>query len=64
MRERAKIAVDHLEQWLMARGLPAQEWRQEIVAEFEANRNERNFGAPQVVGDTREDDDAETRAIA
>ncbi|MFY9746743.1 MAG: hypothetical protein WA891_03495 [Acidobacteriaceae bacterium] len=56
--------VFHLERWLMARGLPAQAWRQEIVAEFAANRNERNFGAPQVVGDTREDDDAETRAIA
>lgn len=28
-------AVSHLEQWLEARGLPAHEWRQEIVAGFE-----------------------------
>jgi hypothetical protein len=28
-------AVDHLEHWLLARGLPAQEWRREIVAGLE-----------------------------
>ncbi len=26
----AADAVEHLEEWLMARGLPAQEWRKEI----------------------------------
>jgi TPP-dependent pyruvate/acetoin dehydrogenase alpha subunit len=29
-------AVGHLEQWLEARGLPAQAWRREILAEIEA----------------------------
>ncbi|MFZ0632084.1 MAG: thiamine pyrophosphate-dependent enzyme [Acidobacteriaceae bacterium] len=29
-------AVGHLEQWLEARGLPAQAWRREILAELEA----------------------------
>jgi pyruvate dehydrogenase E1 component alpha subunit len=57
-------AVVHLERWLMARGLPAQEWRQEIVAEFEANRVERSSGALHVADNAREDDDTETRAIA
>lgn len=36
--------VKHLEHWLMARGLPAQEWRREIVAEFETNRASEDQG--------------------
>jgi pyruvate dehydrogenase E1 component alpha subunit len=62
--EAGEDAVVHLERWLMARGLPAQEWRQEIVAEFEANSDKRSFAALHVAGDARADDDAETRAIA
>jgi hypothetical protein len=62
--EAGEDAVVHLERWLMARGLPAQEWRQEIVAEFEANSDKRSFAALYVAGDARADDDAETRAIA
>lgn len=46
-------AVEHLEHWLIARGLPAQEWRHEIVAEFEAHGGGRSLS-----------EGAETRAIA
>jgi TPP-dependent pyruvate/acetoin dehydrogenase alpha subunit len=31
----AEDAVEHLERWLEARGLPAHEWRREILAEVE-----------------------------
>jgi TPP-dependent pyruvate/acetoin dehydrogenase alpha subunit len=54
-------AVEHLEHWLMARGLPAQEWRREIVAEFGTRGSERNFGALHADGAGEE---PETRAIA
>lgn len=47
-------AVVHLEQWLTARGLPAQEWRRAIVAEFEGKDATHGFGGQA----------AETRAIA
>jgi hypothetical protein len=33
-------AVGHLEQWLEARGLPAQAWRREILAELQAAKGE------------------------
>jgi TPP-dependent pyruvate/acetoin dehydrogenase alpha subunit len=54
-------AVEHLEHWLMARGLPAQEWRREIVAEFDARDSELNFGAVHADGAGEE---PSTRAIA
>jgi pyruvate dehydrogenase E1 component alpha subunit len=57
-------AVVHLERWLIARGLPAQEWRQEIVAEFEANGVERRSGALHLAETASEGDETETRAIA
>ena len=38
---RSEDAVAHLEGWLTARGLPAEEWRREIVGEFEAQEDER-----------------------
>jgi pyruvate dehydrogenase E1 component alpha subunit len=53
-------AVVHLERWLMARGLPAQEWRQEIVAEFA----ERSSGTLHLAETASEGDETETRAIA
>jgi pyruvate dehydrogenase E1 component alpha subunit len=62
--EASEDAVVHLERWLMARGLPAQEWRQEIVAEFEANGVERRSGAPHLAEAASEGDETETRAIA
>jgi TPP-dependent pyruvate/acetoin dehydrogenase alpha subunit len=59
----AEDAVEHLEHWLIARGLPAQDWRREIVAEFEARDSERIFGA--LHGDrVGAGEEAETRAIA
>jgi TPP-dependent pyruvate/acetoin dehydrogenase alpha subunit len=54
-------AVEHLEHWLIARGLPAQEWRREIVAEFEARASELTFGALRA---DRVGEEVETRAIA
>ncbi|MGC2299390.1 MAG: thiamine pyrophosphate-dependent enzyme [Acidobacteriaceae bacterium] len=45
--------VEHLEHWLIARGLPAQQWRREIVAEFATQG-----------GSLSKDESAETRAIA
>lgn len=57
-------AVVHLERWLMARGLPAQEWRQEIVAEFEATGGGRSTVGLHLAESAGNGDDAETRAIA
>lgn len=37
-------AIEHLEEWLTARGLPAQEWRQEIVAGFKQRAGETAAG--------------------
>jgi Dehydrogenase E1 component len=48
-------AVEHLEHWLIARGLPAQEWRREIVAEFEAHGGGQSLS---------KNGSAETQAIA
>ena len=48
-------AVEHLEHWLIARGLPVQEWRREIVAEFETHGSGQSLS---------KDESAETRAIA
>jgi hypothetical protein len=53
-------AVVHLERWLMARGLPAQEWRQEIVAEFA----ERSSGTLHLAETASGGDGTKTRAIA
>jgi pyruvate dehydrogenase E1 component alpha subunit len=64
-------AVDHLEQWLTARGLPAVEWRRKIVAEFEADpigaarqSEEPAFGTRNTSDRVTEDEDTEARAIA
>lgn len=57
-------AVEHLEEWLIARGLPVQEWRREIVAAFETYSDEHGFGAQNAADRVIEDDDTETRAIA
>jgi pyruvate dehydrogenase E1 component alpha subunit len=64
-------AVEHLEEWLMARGLPAQEWRREILAEFDAapidaaRQNEESaFGARNGSDRATESEERETRAIA
>lgn len=64
-------AVEHLEEWLMARGLPAQEWRREILAEFDAapidadrQSKEPAFGARNESDRVAEDEDTEARAIA
>lgn len=51
--------VRHLEHWLTARGLPAQEWRRNVVAKFEANRHGTLIRS---IGDSNES--AEKRAIA
>ena len=63
-RSRAATAepLQHLEEWLTARGLPAQEWRKEIQRQFEAQDGGRTFGAENADGANRED--AEKRAIA
>ena len=66
---KSRNAVEHLEEWLMARGLPAQEWRREIVAEFEADpivrqSEESAFGAGNKSDGETEDEERETRAIA
>ncbi|MFZ0270493.1 MAG: thiamine pyrophosphate-dependent enzyme [Acidobacteriaceae bacterium] len=56
--------VAHLEQWLMARGLPVEEWRREIAAESEANQEKPSFNAQQAANGAGEGEDTETRAIA
>jgi Dehydrogenase E1 component len=61
---KAEGVIEHLEHWLMARGLPAEEWRQKIVAEFEARGREPSFAAPPTLDGAIEDEDTETRAIA
>ena len=55
-------AVEHLEQWLMARGLPAQEWRRKIDAEVHAPGFSAENAAAAAVA--IEDEETETRAIA
>jgi hypothetical protein len=55
-------AVEHLERWLIARGLPAQEWRREMAAAFAA-RGGRSFEAQSADG-AMDDEDTETQAIA
>jgi TPP-dependent pyruvate/acetoin dehydrogenase alpha subunit len=44
-------AVGHLEQWLEARGLPAQAWRREILAELTA----RESATSETAGDAADD---------
>lgn len=56
-------AVAHLEEWLIARGLPAQEWRREIVAEFTANGQAGRIDA-HTAAETASDEPTESRAIA
>jgi TPP-dependent pyruvate/acetoin dehydrogenase alpha subunit len=59
-------AVQHLEEWLTARGLPAREWRRAMVAEFEkgARKSELAFDGRNASDREAEDEGAEARAIA
>jgi len=57
-------AVLHLEEWLMARGLPAQQWRCEIVAQLAAPKDEQRPAAQNAAAVAIGDEDAQTRAIA
>jgi hypothetical protein len=57
-------AVHHLEEWLIARGLPAPEWRREIVAQFESSENRQTLDMHHGSVSVSETGDAETRAIA
>lgn len=41
-------AVGHLERWLEARGLPAQTWRREILAELRAQRGPGDAAADEI----------------
>jgi pyruvate dehydrogenase E1 component alpha subunit len=56
--------VQHLEKWLVARGLPAQEWRREIVAQIEASVPASGSSAQNAAAGLIEDEDTEARAIA
>lgn len=62
----AQDAVQHLEEWLTARGLPAREWRRAMVAEFEkgARKSELAFDGRNASDREAEDEGAEARAIA
>lgn len=55
-------AVTHLEHWLTARGLPAQEWRREIVAEFAANGGGQDFSAQNAANGVQGYEGAATQA--
>lgn len=57
-------AVEHLEEWLTARGLPVEGWRREIVARHEATGDGRDRGAIDAADSMIEDEDTEARAIA
>ena len=57
-------AVEHLEEWLTARGLPVQEWRREIVARHKESGDGRERGAVDAADSMIEDEDTEARAIA
>jgi len=63
-KKQSEEPVAHLEQWLIARGLPVEEWRREIVAESEANQEKPSFSAQQAANGAGEGEDTETRAIA
>jgi TPP-dependent pyruvate/acetoin dehydrogenase alpha subunit len=54
-------AIVHLEHWLTARGLPAAEWRQEIIAEFKAESSGRNFGMQNSVDGVMKEERREQR---
>ncbi len=62
-------AVQHLEEWLRARGLPVEQWRREILAELDAAaqkaaaKTNDSVSAPQTVP-VLEDKDPKARAIA
>ena len=64
-------AVHNLEQWLIARGLPAQQWQRQIVAQFDANSTQTSrqtqaetFAVRNTSGSVVEDPAPNTRAIA
>jgi len=61
---KAEDAVEHLEQWLIARGLPVEAWRREIVAEFETSARGLGFAGRNAADSLSEDEETETRAIA
>lgn len=57
-------AVEHLEEWLMARGLPAQQWRRELFTEFAAASGGQSPGVENAAHGALQEEDARTRAIA
>ncbi len=57
-------AVTHLEEWLVMRGLPAPEWRREIVAAIAAREEKQRFAAQNHVDDTIVNEATEAHAIA
>lgn len=57
-------AVEHLEEWLVARGLPVQQWRREIAAALEAKGDGRAHGAKAAADSVIGDEDTAARAIA
>jgi len=63
-RAAKQSAVEHLEEWLTARGLPVQEWRREIVARHKESGDGRERGAVDAADSMIEDEDTEARAIA
>lgn len=57
-------ALDHLEAWLAAHGMPVETWRQEIVAEFDAGHRDDDTEAQPAPSGLLEEEPTETRAIA
>lgn len=55
-------AMDHLEQWLMARGLPVEEWRRETQSA--AKQEQPGLSMPHAANGGSEVEETETRAIA
>lgn len=51
--DKSEDAVGHLEHWLEARGLPAQAWRREILAELQAAKDGEDAGAADDIEELR-----------
>jgi hypothetical protein len=60
----SRNAVDHLEEWLTARGLPAQEWRGEVIADFAANGDSPSLSSRNAVSNLTTEENTAERAIA
>lgn len=56
-------ATGHLEEWLRARGLPAEEWRREILTELGARERAQEMGAQERI-ESDAVEETEARAIA